>query len=179
MHHQGRVQSHHITPSAQRCTVSPNYMKLQSSEWFLPSGRQLDQQYLGHRGTEKAKQHCFVSVRINTAPPVPHPLHSKCHSKHVTDLPQKSSLSCCVGKEFLQNFFIVADRLSSRVIVQHVFILSEQSKKWSSPKEEAARVDIGPTFFSNHVKEESSQWDPMSFICACLHETKWEEITAG
>lgn len=104
MHHQGRVQSHRITPSAQGCTVSPNYMKLQSSEWFLPSGRQLGQQYLGHRGTEKAKQHCLVSVRINTAPPVPHPLHSKCHSKHVTDLPQKSSLSCCVGREFFAKF---------------------------------------------------------------------------
>lgn len=93
MHHQGRVQSHCITPSAQGFTMSPNYMKLQSSEWVLPSGRQLDQQYLGHRGTEKAKQYCLVSMRINTAPPIPHPLYSKCHSKHVTDLPQKSPLS--------------------------------------------------------------------------------------
>lgn len=57
-------------------------MKLQSSEWALPSESQQDQHYQGHQGNEKVGQHDPDPVKICTASPAPHSLHSESHGEH-------------------------------------------------------------------------------------------------
>lgn len=177
MHHQGGVQSHCITPSVQGFTVSPNYMKLQSSEWpspqegswtsstWVPVGlRKPSSIVLSLWGLAQHLQFHTHSI-ANVAVSMPLTYHRRAHCGAVW-----AGAFCKVSSSLLTGY---------QAESSHNVCSSYQSRvRRGVPKR---RRESG---FRAYLLQQSCQRREHSlggdvFICACLHETKWEQITAG
>lgn len=133
MHHQGGVQSHCITPSVQGFTVSPNYMKLQSSEWPSPQEgswtsstwvtvglRKQSSIVLSLWGLAQHLQfhtHSIANVTVS----MPLTYHRRAHCGAVW-----AGAFCKVSSSLLTGYQAESSH--------NVFVLSEQSKKRSTQK---------------------------------------------